>query len=201
MEDLVVLVSDKNMEYALRGGLNRPEALGIRAIGFQFLSHAGHDGGVRSTGPEVVRSQRRLYRHALVVMDREGCGEEDLSSVQLEQQLDDRLRHVWDGDAKAIVVDPEVDVWLWGAENKLKEILKWQLDQGIREWLRERGFEFSADDKPIRPKEALEALRPVIRRPRSSSLYEQITGSISLARCSDPAFKRLKSQVQAWFPK
>ena len=30
MKDLILVVADKNMHFALRGALNRPEALGIR---------------------------------------------------------------------------------------------------------------------------------------------------------------------------
>jgi hypothetical protein len=39
-----------------------------------------------------------------------------------------------------------------------------------------------------------------LNRPRSSVLYEQITGKISLNRCVDPAFLRLKDALQFWFP-
>lgn len=38
MKDLVLVVADKNMHFALRGALSRPEAMGIRPITVEFLS-------------------------------------------------------------------------------------------------------------------------------------------------------------------
>jgi hypothetical protein len=70
----------------------------------------------------------------------------------------------------------------------------------VRTWLREQAFEFDANEKPVRPKEALEAALSVPNQPRSSALYKQIASSISLARCRDKAFMRLKHQLQSWFP-
>ena len=69
-----------------------------------------------------------------------------------------------------------------------------------RDFLRAKGFEFGPDGKPLRPKEALEAMVPVHRQPRSSALYEKVTNRISLQNCRDPAFLRLNQQLQAWFP-
>ncbi len=74
MQDLVVLTADKNIHFALRGALPRSEALGIRPITFDFRVHAGRDGGARSSGPEILRSQRRQFGHALLILDFEGCG-------------------------------------------------------------------------------------------------------------------------------
>ena len=60
-------------------------------------------------------------------------------------------------------------------------------------------IDFDVRGKPLRPKEALEAMVSVHRQPRSSALYERVTGRISLQRCSDPAFARLRSTLKAWF--
>ena len=54
MKDLVILVADKSMPYALRGALARPEALGIRTMTFDFRTHMGRDGGARTTGAEML---------------------------------------------------------------------------------------------------------------------------------------------------
>ena len=66
--------------------------------------------------------------------------------------------------------------------------------------MRDRGFEFNIDGKPLRPKEALDAMRPVHKQARSSAMYEKVTQRISLQNCSDAAFVRLRTQLQAWFP-
>lgn len=97
------------------------------------------------------------------------------------------------------MIDPEVDVWIWGADNALREVLQWPMEGSIRAWLQSQGFAFGADDKPERPKEALEAMVPVHRQPRSSALYEKITRRISLQKCTDPAFMKLRQALQTWF--
>ena len=200
MQDLVVLVADKNMQFALQGALERSEALGIRPLTYEFRSHMGRDGGVRTTGADVLARETTRFNHALMLLDFEGCGQENDDPLKLESQLDQKLNTAWGGCAKAIVIAPEVDVWLWGNDHLLREILHWPQEDSIRDWLREKGFAFSADGKPVRPKEALDAMRPVHKQPRSSAMYEKVTRRLSLKRCTDSAFIRLRTQLESWFP-
>jgi hypothetical protein len=199
MQDLVVLVADKNMQFALQGALARPHALGIRPVTHEFRSHMGRDGGVRTTGADVLARESTRFEHALMLLDFEGCGQEDGDPLQLEFELDRQLQVVWGDRAKAIVIFPEVDIWLWGADNALRDVLHWPQNGLIRDWLRDRGFRFNVEGKPERPKEALDAMRSIHKQPRSSALYEKITGRISLQKCTDPAFIRLKQQLEVWF--
>ena len=199
MQDLVVLVADKNMQFALQGALERPAALGIRPLTYEFRSHMGRDGGVRTTGADVLARETARFNHALMLLDFEGCGQENDDPLTLESQLDKKLNTAWDGRAKAIVIAPEVDVWLWGNDHLLREILHWPQGDSIRDWLCERGFAFSADGKPLRPKEALDAMRRVHKQPRSSAMYEKVTKRLSLKRCTDSAFIRLRTQLESWF--
>lgn len=74
MEDLVVLVADKNAQFALTGALSRHKALGIRAITPDFRIHPGRDGGVRTSGAEVLAGEHRRFAHALLIFDLEGSG-------------------------------------------------------------------------------------------------------------------------------
>lgn len=200
MQDLVILVADKNMQYALQGALSRPQALGVRPFTFEFRSHMGRDGGVRTTGADVLAREATRFRHALMLLDFEGCGQEDYAPLLVEAQLDQRLQNVWDTNAKAVVISPEVDIWLWGNDAVLRDVLNWPLEGSIREWLRGKGFEFNADEKPLRPKEALDVMRPIHKQARSSAMYEKVTKRISLQNCTDDAFIRLRTQLQAWFP-
>lgn len=101
MKDLALLVADKNAQFALRGALQRSEALGIRPIEFEFRVHPGRDGGARKSGPEVLALERRRFRHALLVFDFEGSGTDLPDALALEAQLDDRLQARWSGAAKA----------------------------------------------------------------------------------------------------
>jgi hypothetical protein len=117
----------------------------------------------------------------------------------LEAQLDELLLPIWGPHAKAIVIEPEVDVWMWGAEAHLHSTLDWGFDEGIREWLEAEGYAFDASRKPLRPKEALDAAFRRARVPRSSARYADVAGKISLARCADPAFLRLRHALTSWF--
>jgi hypothetical protein len=201
MKDLVILVPDKNTQFALQGALGRPDALGIRSIDYDFRPHPGRDGGVRTTGPDVLAGERARFSHALLLFDLEGSGAEARQTAHdLERLLDARLSLQWGPRAKAIVIAPEVDVWLWGADQALGDVLRWPAGESIRNWLQGRGFAFDANGKPERPKEALEAMIPIHRQPRSSALYQKITSRISLQRCLDPAFLRLRAALQGWFP-
>lgn len=201
MKDLVILVPDKNIEFALRGALARPEALATGSMSYEFRPHMGRDGGARTTGVDVLALETRRFKHALLVFDLEGCGASvDQGVEELESELNAKLRLQWGERARAIVIAPEADIWIWGADNALHQAFNWPLDIGIRDWLKTRGFAFDNGGKPKRPKEALDAMRFIHRQPRSSALYEKIVGQISLRRCSDPAFRRLNDILQLWFP-
>jgi hypothetical protein len=134
------------------------------------------------------------------VLDFEGCGTALPTALALEAQLDRRLHTHWRESAKSIVIEPELDVWLWGADNAVETAIEWQAVQRVRDWLRERGFTFETNGKPTRPKEAFEAALRVPALPRSSSLYRNIAECISLRHCKDGAFIRLREQLLQWFP-
>jgi hypothetical protein len=163
--------------------------------------HPGRDGGTRKTGPELLALERWRFEHALLVLDFEGCGTDLSNATELEAQLDARLSAHWKGAAKSIVIEPELDVWVWGADNAVESAIEWPGGKSVRDWLREQGFAFEANGKPKRPKEALEAALRLPDLPRSSALYETIAEKISLRRCGDEAFIRLRKQLIEWFPK
>jgi hypothetical protein len=200
MKDLILLVADKNMQYALKGGLERSKGLNIRSITFDFLIHPQHDPGVRTTGVEMLRHVHSQYNHALLILDFEGSGSKTSDALELEGELDQSLEPLWHARAKAIVIAPELDIWMWGSDNAIEPLSGKPDGKGIRLWLKDQKFQFNEDNKPLRPKEALESLLKKQRIPRSSSLYSRIASKISFDRCTDPAFARLKKQLQAWFP-
>jgi hypothetical protein len=201
MKDLALLVADKNMDFAMRGILARPEALGIRPVEYEIKPHPGRDGGARTTGPEILSLLRSQFHHGILMLDWEGSGAGTGTAMDLEAELDRRLTAFWgqEGQAKAIVIEPEVDAWVWGSDNVLRELLGWSERKPIRAWLRGRGYDFGANQKPVRPKEALEDLMVTVDQPRSSDLYLKATGRISLHKCSDPAFQRLRDTLRSWF--
>jgi hypothetical protein len=200
-KDLLIVVADKNMEFTLRGALTRHESLGIRPIEFEIKTHPGRDGGVRTNGPDFLTPHSSSFSHGILMFDYEGSGASQQTGAETEHELDGRLRSSWGDRAKAIVVEPEVDIWMWGATNLLVEIFEWNEGvSNLREWLNKKGYAFTPEGKPDRPKEALEAILRQQKQPRSASLYEKIASRIGLSKCQDPSFLRLRTQLQTWFP-
>ena len=189
------------MQFTLKGAIGRPESMEIRPIEVDFLVHPGRDGGARKSGPELLRLQRQRCEHAILVLDFEGSGANQSESTALEKELDRQLSVAWGNSAKAIVIDPELDVWLWGGDNAIHEAISWIGPQGVRQWLREQGFLFDDNNKPTRPKEALQAALRARRLPRSSAVYQEIAEKISLRRCNDRSFIRLRETLSEWFPR
>jgi hypothetical protein len=198
--DLVVLAADKNMEFLLRAGFERPEALRIQPIDVRIQVHPFSDGGVRTSGATVLSHLSRQYDHAIMILDFEGSGATG-SAIDLESKLDAQLARSWQDRAKAIVIEPELESWVWGSDNALKQVLRWHEETDIRKWLTENDFSFSDDGKPERPKEAFESVLRQLKRPRSSALYRRVGSSISLEKCTDTAFRRLGDQLRTWYPK
>ncbi len=202
MKDLALLVADKNMAFTMRGILNRPESLGIQTVIYEVNTFGRHDAGVRIAGPSELALLKKEFRFGLIMFDWEGSGADADSPIVLERELDQELARTWGQCAKSIVIEPELEAWTWGSDNAMEDVLRWsRTEKGkIREWLSEGGYTFHANRKPARPKEALDALMSELRMPRSSAIYQQILSKISLAQCVDPAFNRLKTTLQAWFP-
>ena len=110
------------------------------------------------------------------------------------------MRPLWNDSAKAIVIQPELDVWVWGSDNSIEEVIEWPSGIRIRDWLRDADFNMDGSGKPSRPKEAIEAALRKLGLPRSSALYKRIAEKVSLRKCTDRAFLRLRKQLCEWFP-
>ncbi len=202
-KDLVVLLADKNTEYAVRGVLDRPDALGIRPILADLFVHLHNDPGCLREGHEFLRSFTNQYRHAIVMLDREGCGRQESTRQELEEQIEERLsNNGWAGRAAAIVLDPELEIWVWSDSPEVDNALGWLgRTPDLRNWLREQELLGEDAQKPARPKEALEQALILVRKPRSSSIYMQLAKTVSLRRCDDPAFVKFRTILKNWFAK
>jgi len=200
--DLVVLVPDKNIEYAVRGLLERPESLGIRDIAFTVHIHVERDPGCLLRGHDFLAPFAQGFEHGLVLFDHEGCGRDDDPAEDLEAEIVSRLSAAgWNGRARAIVIDPELENWVWSDSPHVAECLGWHSDRGdLREWLAGQGLWTPDASKPERPKESMEHVLRTVRRPRSSSVYRSLAEQVSFARCTDSAFARLRAVLKEWFP-
>lgn len=201
LKDLVILTADKNTQFAIRGILMRHHSLGIRQLVTDYFLHPQKDPGVLHSAHDFLRPFSKAYEHALVLMDREGSGQEDVGREDMEERIEAALGSSgWDNRAAAIVIDPELEIWIWNDSPHVDHELGWAGHHpDLRSWLRNRSLLAENALKPDRPKEALEEALKQVRKPRSSALYKAIAGKVSLAKCTDSAFMKLKSMLQQWF--
>jgi hypothetical protein len=202
MNDLVILVPDKNLEAAVKGILTRPSSLGIRQLDLQVLIHPGRDSGCLKQGHDLLRPFSNRYARGLILLDREGCGREKESREELEISVEKQLRASgWGDRAAAIVIDPELEIWVWSESPHLPRALGWEFDlTSLRQWLMEHHFWEPGHLKPARPKEAMEKILRMRSKPRSSAIYLELARKVGLQRCQDPAFIKLRETLTAWFP-
>ena len=200
--DLIVLVADRNMNAAITGVLIRPRALGIRQVTFRVLTHPQKDPGVLRHAHNFLRPFAGKYQCAIAMFDREGCGKESVDGTELETGVESRLaRNGWSANAAALVLDPELESWVWSDSPEVDNALGWAgRTPALRRWLAQRDLLREGQTKPERPKEALEAALRLVRKARSSLVYRRLAERVTLQRCSDPAFVKLKSTLQRWFP-
>jgi hypothetical protein len=180
--------------------LGRTDIPGICKIVFDHSSHPAHDPGVFNRSHEFLRPFLR-WEHALVLFDHDGCGQEDKSAAELGTVVEERLaKNGWGDRAKVIVLDPELEVWLWDSSFQANRVLDWPGGPpALERWLRDRGHLIQGERKPGCPKEAfLAALRHRDIK-RSSALYRDLALDFRVLGCTDRAFLRLVSTLRTWF--
>ena len=208
VSDLVVLVPDADIEQAIRGLLSRSDGLGLRTIHWTVTRHPDRDPGCRARAAEFLRPFLRRFHYALVVFDREGSGS-PASRSEIQTLVEDRLfSNGWKDRAKAIVIEPELEAWLWNGSAEVAEELGWGRDYlGLRRYLLSKDLWPAATPKPPDPKravrEALRAARVRRRARRSPAKFRRIANRITptvLGSCQDPAFGELVQTMRDWFP-
>lgn len=199
MKDLFVLVADKNMEFAIRGILQRKESLNIRDISFDIKPHSGHDSGVYKSAHDFLRIFSGRYSYAIVMFDREGCGSRK-DPMQLADDVQRNLNNSgWQGKSKVIVIEPELEIWIWCNSQHVATCLGWENSE-LRDWLIAKGYLHPSGQKPQNPKEAFINALKIKGKQKSSSLFSKIAEHVSLDRCTDSSFQEFKAILQIWFP-
>lgn len=199
--DLLLLVADKDMEQTVAGICTRPQALSVRTFSHRILVHPGRDPGCVREGVAFLRAFQQQYAFAMLLFDRIGSGRETQTRQQLEQELERALAESgWSERAAVVVLDPELEAWVWSDSPHVERVLGWQgREPPLRQWLETQGYAVATEPKPRHPKEAMEAALRSTRTPRSSSLYRQLAERVSLARCTDDALIKFRSMLQRWF--
>lgn len=205
MSDLVVLAPDADIEQAVSGLPSRSQSLGIRPCSALVQRHPMRDSGCRAGAAELLRPLRLSHRFALVVFDYRGCGSVAPRSVIQERVEASFIGSGWEqGSCKAIVIEPELEMWLWNGSPHVAEALGWGTDyRGLQQHLRKRGLWPSGAPKPPAPKSAMRAaLRdaPGGGSRWRSHRFSRIAKQTTLAGCTDPAFVEFCATLRRWFP-
>jgi hypothetical protein len=107
----------------------------------------------------------------------------------------------WGDRARAIVIDPELEIWVWSDLRHIPAALGSKHDlPTLRRWLIDHHLWTEGRPKPDDPKSAMEKILRINSRPRSSSIYEDLARKAGLQRCQDLAFLKLRETLVAWFP-
>ncbi len=202
MKDLLILVADLDTENVLLGFLPRLERVcGTRPFTFDIQRHINRDPGCANESADFLRSFSGQYRHAMVVFDQEGSGQERRSRTDLEAAVERSLEaNGWAAGTVAVVaIDPEIENWMWVNSPHISAALKWKRPEGLYNWLAENAWLKPEAAKPERPKEAMETVLRVSRTPRSSSIYREIADRVSFGGCIDPAFVKMLATLERWF--
>ena len=201
-KDLFVLAADLDMKNALDALLPRYESLGIRNVVFRVARHPNRDGGCRTGAVEYLRPYIGEYAHALVVFDHEGCGD-TRGRRAIQRDIEGQLkRNGWGERAKVIIIDPELEAWVWSDSPAVTRVLGWEADyHTLQGWLQSRGLWRRGRSKPSDPKRAMMATMQHKRVPKSSRNFSDLAGAVDFDGCKDPAFNELKRTLHAWFPR
>jgi hypothetical protein len=138
-----------------------------------------------------------------VLLDCYGCGRAGVPADELEKQIQTRLAQSgWDYRTAAIVLDPELEIWVWSDSPHVAKALGWENRRPpLRNWLRNEGWIQPGEVKPGQPEKAMEKALWVARKQRSSSIYEEVALHVSLQDCADRKFCQLKMLLQNWYPR
>ena len=137
------------------------------------------------------------------MFDYEGCGfEKDHSPDELEKKIDEQFNvSSWNDCAKAILLIPELEAWVWSDSPKVAEAIRWKGSrESLTDWLIRDGKLPRGQTKPPRPKEAFDAALYAASQPHSASLFGRLAENVSFRRCTDPSFAKFRQTLQEWFP-
>ena len=197
---LVALVADRDIEEALAKLFARPKSLGVKPFPFQIARHPNRDSGCRVDATNYLRQFLRTHDRALVVFDRHGSGS-SFSRDEIERILQEDLeRNGWGTRGRAIVIDPELEAWVWSGSDAVAEALGWRTGyRDLRSWLCEEGMWDRLQTKPRDPKAAMRSVLANTQIRRSARIFGRIASSVPVERCRDAAFAKLKSTLREWY--
>jgi hypothetical protein len=200
-KDLVILVPDIDIEHAIRGLLTRHMALGIRPVESKVFRFAERDPGCRTQCVDFLRQFQREYKYSLVIFDLHGSGANDQSRDAIESALESNLSNSgWPDCASVVVIDPEIEIWIWSDSPKVDEALGWSGHKpDLHAWLVDQNLVSGKHSKPKNPKDAFKRALREVGKPNSPAIFAQLALNVGIERCTDPAFVKLRNVLRNWF--
>ena len=120
MRELVILVADGTIEAVFRAFFGRERwDLTLQCAQFDlwpeediFHDPLHTDGGVHKSAQELLRPYLNTHSRAMVVLDQQFGG--GLPAAEVRQDILARLyQNGWNDRCEVVVIDPELEVWLW----------------------------------------------------------------------------------------
>lgn len=208
MRPCLFLVPDKNIEKMICGFLSRTgwyQSLGCSPFAFDpridLIVDPGRDPGIYKRADALLLPYASSHEHAVVMVDAAWAGSPGSEAIREKVQ-----QHItkagWPGDTGcAIVLDPEVEVWVWQHTPHVLAALGVTKDyEALQQELQEKNCWTPGASKPHAPKEAVEYVLRKAKKPRSAAIYEQIAGQVTLRKCNDPALQQIQHCLQRWYP-
>ncbi len=207
MRELVILVADATMEAVLRTFFERQAVqktlgcgeLAIDPVQDIFRDPVHTDGGVHRRAHEILRRYLRTHRRALVFLDQQFGAERPADQVRLEI-LENLRRNGWADRCEVVVIDPELEVWMWQESPHVARAVGHRGNRSLRQQLAEEG-EWPDDlEKPRAPKETLQRLIRENRVGVATGVYCDIAKQVSVRGCTDASFRHFLTTLRSWFP-
>lgn len=154
MKKLLVYVADADALGFIRSILNRPQALGIQPVSYDIERHPQRDAGMVQSGAELTRMKKGKYQKALLLWDHHGSGRDHKQSPeQVAQEIQDKLNSfTWSDNSAVTVLVPELEQWLWYAENALAKHCDVTLNE-LQQWTQARAAKLNSTVEQLKERQ------------------------------------------------
>lgn len=194
-KDLVIMVADNDIRAVMKELVGeRYLEMSIRSVDFDILPESFRDSDCRTKAHDILRKHCGNYRRALVVFDLQGSGGRGRSRT--EQFVEGKLGpNGWPDDrAAAVVIDPELEAWAWCNPNSLQSVQK---TMGVQS---QAAFAKLIAVAREDPKDAFEMACRQAGKRKSPERYRELAEALPVQNCQNPAFQKLMTTLQRWFP-
>ncbi len=199
-DDLIVLTADLDMKLTAETLIGHPKKLSIRTVKFHVRTHERRDPGCRTEAATYLLNFTNRYHYALVIFDRDGCGS-PAPRDQIQREVEHALhRNGWPDRAKAIVIEPELEAWIWTSSPETATTLGCSSLSELRTMLEHHDLCPPGSRKPQDPKAAMKFICRQNGIRHSATLFRNIASRATSRHCQDPAFLEFRQTLQAWFP-